>query len=458
MCTIKWLNVLCLLVLLAACRGQPIEPEAVTQPESVTQLEPTQLPTSTATATRMPTATPSATPTLIPTATFPPTPTALPTRLAQSWNSGAIVFMSTDEKALRLIRPHGNRPVDIVRLPAQDSTIISWYSIRPNSNDLIYYIAPKQNYDSSGEPFLLRSGVSRKLNMPSLYGVRWSPDGSKLLGFIYDNKDTTNGSTYVYDFALESGYILPFKRSGEWCPDMSCVIFTRIRITTPNKSPKYTMDIYRYDLLTQQETRLTYLDEAILEFPSGRKGTDEWIIHSPRFLAATQQIVFAGVPEYARPGAGMNTVVWYTVPAAGLPRGSAPRRLVIANKDIAFDDAGTRAIASGLYHNNACSNPGALTLTHLVEQKWVDVLRGFSRPRNEIFHVAGFSWSPDQTQLVFAVSIYSCSERLKFTELQPYRIYTWDATTDANPTIITIPNFVIEGKNPTWIASDVELQ
>lgn len=207
-------------------------------------------------------------------------PTPLPIRLTQARNSGAIVFTSVDGKALRLLRPDGNAPTDLVRLDPAGSAVIAWYSIRPNSRNHIYYVAPQDNREPYGEAFLLRSGVSRKLNIPVFYGGRWSPDGSRLSGFIYDSKDANNGSAYVYDFALESGYLLPFNGSADW--------------------------------------------------------------------------------------------------------------------------------------------------------------------------------SPDQTQLVFAMAVYTCRNAGERVMLQPYNIYTWDATLDANAPFITVPGFVVEGKNPTWIADDLQ--
>lgn len=444
----KWIGNACVCLFLAACRGQTTE-RAASTPVSLRQP-----PTSVATATLAPaTATLTPSPTLFPTQT--PTPTPLPIRLTRAWNSGAIVFMSADGKALSLLRSDGSAPTDLVRLDATDSAVIGWYSIRPNSHDLVYYVAPQDNREPYGEAFLLRAGISRKLTMPSLYAGRWSPDGSKLLGVIYDNNDANNGSAYVYDFALEAGYLLPFSGSADWCPDLSCILFTKSRVLTPDKFPEYTIDLYRYDLLTRQETRLTYLDEAIIEMPNGTMKPDTWIIRWPRFLAATQQIAFMGVPDYAKTGAGMNTFAWYTVPATGLPRGAAPRFLVRANRDITFDTADMRAISSHSHHNSGCSTPDSLGLTHLAEKKTISILRGIARPSGADFDIAGFSWSPDQTQLVFAMSVYTCRTAVERVTLQPYNVYIWDATLDANAPFITVPGFVVEGKNPTWIADDL---
>ena len=66
------------------------------------------------------------------------------------------------------------------------------------------------------------------------------------------------------------------------------------------------------------------------------------------------------------------------------------------------------------------------------------------------YNIKGFSWSPDNDHVAYAVEPYRCIEGADGPTTDPPAIYLWDVRTGSG-TDPLVPQKVVDGQYPVWI-------
>jgi dipeptidyl aminopeptidase/acylaminoacyl peptidase len=340
--------------------------------------------------------------------------------------SGKIFYLANDGVTINTVRPDGTVVEHVITITKQPQEVVVGLVGEPSGTFLLYGL--QAGSEQWPRYFLVERGQATPIfaftSMP-----RWSPDGTRFVAQVPEPSGVP-GAIYLYDTAGRTGRALPVAGRPDWFPDGRRLVYTA-------------GDVFVFDLQTGVDTRLTTL-------PS--EGDETWDVQEAHVLPDAQHIVFYGA-QRSNVGASGNGQQWWSIPVTGgEPRGfTDPAGNGVSGFGIS-PQGDLLAYIEGA-HSSACVSLQSVIVTTNVQP---DLVFAVPMPPDirvtdsGAYNIKGFSWSPDNDHVAYAVEPYRCLEGADGPTTDPPAIYLGDVRT-GNSTDPLVPQKVVDGQYPVWI-------
>jgi Tol biopolymer transport system component len=341
--------------------------------------------------------------------------------------AGKIFYLANDGATINTVRSDGSGVEFVTTIAKQPEETVVGLAGEPSGRFLLYGLQAQN--EQWPRWFLVERGQATSIfafaSPPS-----WSPDGTRFVVQVPEQSGAP-GPIYLYDTTTHTARTLPVAGKPDWFPDGRRLVYVAD-------------DIFVFDLQTGVDTRLTELPDD---------GDDAWGIQEAHVLPDGEHIVFYAA-QRSNVGASGNGMQWWSIPVKGGeiqaitdPGGNGVTGFAISpGQDMLAYSEGA--------HSSACVSIQAVTV------KPTDVEPGliFDLPIPEAIKVTdtgaytikGFSWSPDNDHIAYAIEPYQCVEGTDGLTTEPPRIYLWDIR-KGNGTDPLVPQTVVDGQYPVWV-------
>ena len=341
--------------------------------------------------------------------------------------SGKIFYLANDGVTINTVRPDGSAVEHVITITKQPQEAVVGLVGEPSGTFLLYGL--QAGSEQWPRYFLVERGQATPI-FAFTSTPRWSPDGTRFVAQVPEPSGVP-GAIYLYDTAARTGQTLPVAGRPDWFPDGRRLVYTA-------------NDVFVFDLQTGVDTQLTML-------PS--EGDEAWDIREAHVLPDAQHIVFYGA-QRSNVGASGNGQQWWSIPVeGGEPRTfTDPGGNGVSGFGIS-PQADLLAYSEGA-HSSACVSLQSVIVTTTDVQP--DLASAVPMPPDirvtdsGAFYIKGFSWSPDNDHIAYAVEPYRCLEGADGPTTDPPVIYLWDVRT-GNGTDPLVPQKVVDGQYPVWI-------
>jgi WD40 repeat protein len=346
-----------------------------------------------------------------------PAPTATPN--TQPAAGGTIYYLDADGSTIKRINPNGGDPQTVYPQLGATSPI-DYLGAGPD--DVTLLVGAERHY------FTVSGGVRKDLG-DFVFAPRWSPDGTRLAGQSLA-ADGGRGPIAIYDLLSRESITLPVAGVPDWYPDGQSLVYAGAEPGSTGSN------VYRYDLASGTSARLT-------DLPSTEG--DVWYVQEAHVLPGGQAIVFYG-NHTSQVGASGNGQQWWWVPVEGGQEQLFSTTYSNGVRQYLPAPGGNMIAYSAQAHVSACASAGEIAVRDTAvpgdsEHALRPPLQELSGQGQVYALIQGISWSPEDEQLVFGITSYTCQDTGR--EQRPSAVYLWDLSGAARK--------IVDGSYPVWV-------